>query len=86
MVATRKDTAPVVIEGDGIEVRRQVIGGDLTGCFVRLPAGTDLGPALASDAFFWSPGHAPVAVEDTTYVGFSPTDGLEPVLQHLARG
>jgi hypothetical protein len=43
---TRADT-PVAIESDGVEVRKREIGGDMTVAFVHLPAGTDLGPALA---------------------------------------
>src|SRR3954468_18384904 len=42
----RKD-APVAIEGDGLEFRRQEIGGDLTVAFVHIPKGADLRPALA---------------------------------------
>ena len=46
MVATTSESTPVVIDADGVQVRTREIGGDLTVCFVRLPAGTDLGPAL----------------------------------------
>lgn len=39
--------APVAIGGDGIEFRRQEIGGGMSVAFVCLPEGTDLRPALA---------------------------------------
>ncbi|AXE24830.1 hypothetical protein C0216_16465 [Streptomyces globosus] len=42
---TRGDT-PVAVEGDGVELRTQPAGGDLSVAFVRLPAGADLRPAL----------------------------------------
>jgi hypothetical protein len=109
---------PVVISGDRVELRGQEIGGEMTVGFVRLPRGTDLGPALArlpgdlcpcphwgyivsgrielrskhrvelatvGQAFHWSPGHAPIALEDTQYVDFSPTRQLAPVVAHLTR-
>lgn len=40
----------------------------------------------AGQAFYWAPGHAPVAVEDCAYVDFSPTDEFSRVLEHLAGG
>jgi len=119
MVATTRQNAPIVIDGDGVELRGQEIGGDLTVGFVRLPAGFDFGPALAGlpgdlcpcphwgyvlrgrlevrtsdgvdlyeagQAFYWAPGHSPVALEDTEYVDFSPTRELAPVLAHVLRG
>jgi hypothetical protein len=47
MKAVRREDAPVAIEGDGLEFRRQEIGGDLTVAFVHVPKGADLRPALA---------------------------------------
>ncbi len=47
MAATTRADTPVAIESDGVEVRKREIGGDMTVAFVHLPAGTDLGPALA---------------------------------------
>ncbi len=46
MHSIRREDAPVVVEGDGVELRTTAIGGDLSVAFVRLPAGTDLAPAL----------------------------------------
>jgi hypothetical protein len=46
MNAVSQQDVPVVIEGDGVEVRVQEIGGGMSTAFVRLPQGTDLGPAL----------------------------------------
>ena len=32
----------------------------------------------AGQAFYWSPGHAPMALEDSEYVEFSPTTAAQP--------
>jgi len=37
----------------------------------------------AGQAFYWSPGHAPEALEDCAYVDFSPTAQLQEVLHHI---
>ncbi|MCX5058984.1 hypothetical protein OOK12_18455 [Streptomyces sp. NBC_00452] len=37
----------------------------------------------AGQAFYWPPGHAPVALEDCEYVDFSPTDELTAVIDHI---
>jgi hypothetical protein len=47
MKAVKREDVPIAIEGDGVEFRRQEIGGDLTVAFVHLPQGTDFRPALA---------------------------------------
>ena len=39
----------------------------------------------AGQAFYWAPGHAPEALEDTEYVDFSPTEQFTPVLDHIKR-
>ena len=39
----------------------------------------------AGQAFYWGPGHAPEALEDSEYVDFSPTDELTPVLEHISQ-
>jgi hypothetical protein len=41
---------------------------------------------VAGQAFYWGPGHAPEAVEDSTYVDFSPTDEFNRVLDHIRGG
>jgi hypothetical protein len=46
MKAVAREDVPIAIEGDGVEFRRQEIGGDLTVAFVHLPKGTDFRPAL----------------------------------------
>ncbi|MFF8829600.1 hypothetical protein [Streptomyces sp. NPDC015131] len=46
MTATTREDTPVAIEGGGVELRMTELGGDMTAAFVRLPRGTDLGPAL----------------------------------------
>jgi quercetin dioxygenase-like cupin family protein len=40
----------------------------------------------AGEAFYWGPGHAPEALEDTEYVDVSPTEDLEKVIAHLTGG
>ncbi|MER6615527.1 hypothetical protein ACWGJT_14080 [Streptomyces xantholiticus] len=46
MTATTREDTPVVLEGGGVEVRMKEIGGDMSVAFLRLPKGTDMGPAL----------------------------------------
>ena len=38
----------------------------------------------AGDAFYWGPGHVPVATEDCAYVDFSPTDDFKKVIAHIS--
>lgn len=38
------------IEGDGVELRMQKLGGGMTAAFVRVPKGADFRPALAGPA------------------------------------
>lgn len=40
----------------------------------------------AGQAFYWGPGHAPVALEDCEYVDFSPTEAFTHVLDHVRSG
>jgi hypothetical protein len=115
--ALARQDVPIVIEGDGVEVRLQPIGGGMSTSFIRLPQGADLGPALvglpgnacqgphwgyllsgrlqmrtpgggtqvfeAGQAVYWAPGHVPVALEDTEYVDFSPTEEFTTVIDHI---
>jgi hypothetical protein len=37
----------------------------------------------AGEAVYWAPGHVPVALEDTEYVDFSPTDEFNEVINHI---
>ena len=37
----------------------------------------------AGQAFYWAPGHAPEALEDSEYVDFSPTDEFNHVIEHI---
>ena len=37
----------------------------------------------AGQAFYWAPGHAPEALEDSAYVDFSPTAQLQEVVRHI---
>lgn len=40
----------------------------------------------AGEAFYWAPGHAPMALEDCEYVDFSPTRQFHEVLDHITSG
>ncbi|MEU8983631.1 hypothetical protein [Streptomyces sp. NPDC048309] len=46
MTATRRSDTPVAIEGNGVELRTQEVGGNMTAAFVRLPQGANLAPVL----------------------------------------
>lgn len=37
----------------------------------------------AGQAFYWGPGHVPVALEDCEYIDVSPTHELEAVISHV---
>ncbi len=37
----------------------------------------------AGQSFYWPPGHAPEALEDSEYVDFSPTDEFNEVIDHI---
>lgn len=38
---------------------------------------------VAGEAFYWGPGHAPEALEDSEYVDFSPVHEFQAVLDHI---
>ena len=40
----------------------------------------------AGQAFYWAPGHAPEAVEDSEYVDVSPTGEFERAIAHIFTG
>ncbi|MGH7752443.1 MAG: hypothetical protein ACREN5_06475 [Gemmatimonadales bacterium] len=40
----------------------------------------------AGQAFYWAPGHAPEALEDSEYVDLSPTADFERVITHISGG
>lgn len=46
MTATNRNQAPVAVEGNGVELRMQDVGGDMTAAFMRLPKGADMAPVL----------------------------------------
>jgi hypothetical protein len=37
----------------------------------------------AGEAFYWAPGHAPEALEDSEYVDFSSTEEFHRVINHI---
>jgi hypothetical protein len=39
----------------------------------------------AGEAFYWAPGHAPEALEDSEYVDFSPTEQFRRLIEHITR-
>ncbi|MCT9076481.1 hypothetical protein [Streptomyces fulvoviolaceus] len=113
--ATRNDV-PVALEGGGVELRIKPIGGGMSVGYVRLPQGTDMGPALKGlpgdacqcphwgyllkgrlrmltpegeevyeegQAYYWGPGHVPLALEDCEFVEFSPTEDFQRVIDHV---
>src|SRR3954466_728514 len=41
---------------------------------------------VAGEAFYWGPGHAPEAMEDSEYVDFSPTHEFQRVVDHITSG
>lgn len=51
----------------------------------RLKMHTAAGPQTyeAGHAFYWAPGHAPEALEDSEYIDFSPSDDLHTVIDHI---
>jgi hypothetical protein len=40
----------------------------------------------AGEAFYWGPGHAPEALEDSEYVDFSPAEEFHRVIDHIKQG
>lgn len=46
MIAVKREQAPAAIQGDGVELRKQNLGGDMAVGFVTARKGTDLRPAL----------------------------------------
>jgi hypothetical protein len=40
----------------------------------------------AGQAFYWAPGHVPVALDDCAYVDASPTEAFSAVIHHLQGG
>jgi hypothetical protein len=50
---------------------------------VRMHTPTGAQDFEAGEAFYWAPGHAPEALEDSEYVDFSPTDDFRPVIEHI---
>lgn len=46
MATTTRNDAPIAIEGGGVELRMQEVGGDMTVAFAKFPKGTDMAPAV----------------------------------------
>ncbi|MBT2675509.1 hypothetical protein J7E95_32890, partial [Streptomyces sp. ISL-14] len=46
MTAAARNDVPVALEGDGVELRIKPMGGGMSVGYIRLPQGTDMGPAL----------------------------------------
>ena len=78
----------------GVDLRPALVGlpGDLCQCphwgFLlegRVKMHTENGEQVyeAGEAFYWAPGHAPEALEDSRYVDFSPSDEFNHVISHI---
>jgi hypothetical protein len=48
---------------------------------MKTPGGDEI--YEADQAFYWSPGHVPVALTDCSYVDFSPTKEFNAVIEHI---
>ncbi|WAZ21883.1 hypothetical protein STRCI_003087 [Streptomyces cinnabarinus] len=116
MTAAARNDVPVVMEGNGVELRTRPLGGGLSVGYISLPQGTDMGPAMkglpddscqcphwgyllkgrlrmltadgeeiyeAGQAYYWAPGHIPLALEDCEFVEFSPTEDFDKVIAHV---
>jgi hypothetical protein len=53
---------------------------------VRMKMKNGTSDYAAGEAFYWGPGHAPQALEDSEYVDFSPTADFERVIAHITGG
>ncbi|MDQ1019376.1 hypothetical protein [Streptomyces afghaniensis] len=49
---------------------------------MRTPSGEE--EYEAGQAYYWGPGHVPVALEDSQFVEFSPSDDFRQVIEHVA--
>ena len=87
-------TVSFITLAKGVDLGPALVGlpGDLCQCphwgymltgrlLMRSPAGETTYDA--GQAFYWAPGHAPVALEDCSYVDFSPTEEFDHVIRHL---
>ncbi|TDC13534.1 hypothetical protein E1265_27790 [Streptomyces sp. 8K308] len=117
MTTMTRTEAPVVLSNEeGVELRMERIGGDMSVAFIRLPEGTDMSIPLkgmpddlcqcphwgfltkgrvklhtrqgdetyeAGQAYYWAPGHAPEALEDTELMEFSPAAAFTEVIDHV---
>lgn len=78
------DLGPALVGLDGDHCACPHWGYMLEGrLLMRTPRGDET--YEAGEAFYWSPGHVPVALEDCRYVDFSPTDEFAPVIAHITR-
>ena len=48
---------------------------------VRTPSGEE--EYQAGQAYHWAPGHVPMALEDSEFVEFSPTEDFKQVIEHV---
>src|SRR2546423_5321653 len=102
MRSIRREDVPVVIEDNGVEVRVRDEDGLSVGFVrlpcpcphwgymlkgqVRMHTPDGAQDFRAGEAFYWGPGHAPEALEDSEYVDFSPTDEFRRVIEHITSG
>jgi quercetin dioxygenase-like cupin family protein len=53
---------------------------------IRMKTRDELSDYQAGQVFYWGPGHAPEALEDSEYVDVSPTEEFERVIAHISGG
>jgi hypothetical protein len=82
-LAKGTDLGPALVGLDGDTCACPHWGYMLSGrLLMRTPGGAEH-VYEAGQAFYWSPGHAPEALEDCEYVDFSPTEAFQHVIRHL---
>ncbi len=50
---------------------------------LRMHTGTGAETYESGQSFYWAPGHAPEALEDSEYVDFSPSREFDEVINHV---
>jgi hypothetical protein len=79
------DLGPALVGMDGNRCPCPHWGYMLTGSLLMRTANGDQ-TFRAGDAFYWAAGHVPVALEDCSYVDFSPTEEFAAVIRHIEGG
>jgi hypothetical protein len=81
-LAKGTDLGPALVGLDGDRCQCPHWGYMLEGrLLMRAPSGDEV--YEAGQAFYWAPGHVPVALDDVAYVDFSPTEEFATVIRHI---